>query len=190
VANVNLYWGGTDILKTDDAFVAASVTSATINGTTDVQRNGTTLPRGLYARALRTANKTGITTESGVLRLNVTFLANRAYSVVSMGSLSSTLNEAAQVGINLKVDLTGANATTSSTAFSSWVDNTMAGTGQSTYTTEFVYNTAGSNISASILLAARRIAGSGTMGIAGPVTFPEIWIFDVGPSVTQTGVDI
>lgn len=197
--NVNLYWGATDQLKTDDQFSANSLIATTtitattaVNGTTDVQRGGVSLGRGLLFRGKRTAAKTLVAgTETGALRLNATLLANRSFFIVSMGSVSSTVNEAAQVSNLFRFNTTGSNASTSDASLGGWTGPTIAGSGAGSYIIQALYTTGGSNVTMSVLLTTRRVSGTGTITIASADGGgPEIWFIDAGPSITQTGTDI
>ena len=149
-------------------------------------------PKGILYRAKRSAAKTTITTESGVVRLDgIATVGGRSYKVTT-GSMKtpSTNNEAAQVTAFLRVDTTGAAATTASTVFGEARITTLATNGAGAGVVEFTYH-APSNQTLSVLLTVTRTAGAGTISAAGPDGVgAEIQVEDLGFTITNTGVDI
>lgn len=185
--DTNLYRSAANTLKTDDSLTVVG----TLRGNTDVQFNGTTMGRGLYKRALRSAAKGSIgATELGALRLNCTLLANRSYLVYSEGSMNSSVNEQAQVRVRIRADYAGSNASTSSAIWGDWEGLTQAGSGTGSYICSFVYMVGGSDVSASFLLTGVRVVGTGTFTLSGLAAAPEIFVIDLGPIPSNDGTDI
>jgi hypothetical protein len=149
-------------------------------------------PKGIVYRAKRSATKTGITTEVGVVRLDsITITSGRAYRITTGGmGLNSSVSEQAQIVARLRVDTTGAAATTSSTALGFDAVNTLAGSGSGAGEVEFHYY-ASSSVTMSVLLTVVRSAGAGTITCTGPdAAGAEIVVEDLGLTVAASGTDI
>lgn len=66
-----------------------AVTGTTLNGTTDVQRNGVSLPRGYVGSATINADVSASTTEVAALSVTFTAVAGRRYKVIFTGPYSA-----------------------------------------------------------------------------------------------------
>ena len=147
--------------------------------------------RGLLAYGDRQSNSTGTTTITGVLRLDSKQLrAGRHYE---LGTSSLRLTGGVNDGVTatLRITTDGTTPTTSSTAL-------LTGSAQCTSNAIFenvtlrgLY-TPSADLLLSVLLCVARTTGSaGNASIGGDATYPiQLWIVDLGESVSDTGVDI
>jgi hypothetical protein len=145
----------------------------------------------IIARARRTTTSTTTTTEVGVLRLDdIPIKANRTYHIIT-SSLQVTSSGATDgLSANMRYTTDGSTPTTSSTILNysrDGQDNSTTGMSQ----VVSVSYTPTVDETLSLLLSIQRVSGSGNAQISGSATNPiEILVIDLGPDVTDTGVDI
>lgn len=148
------------------------------------------LPLGVLARARRETSSTTTTTEVGVLRLDdVLVYLGRSYRVswAALGD-SSVANDVIQANARYTTD--GSTPTTSSTIMQLTTDLQVNASTSVSLNGEVVY-TPTADETLSVLLSAQRTAGTGSVGLIGSATFPiQLVVEDVGPDVTDTGVDV
>lgn len=148
---------------------------------------------GLFrARARRETNSTTTTTEVGVLRLDsIPLMLGRTYLLYTGTVLgdSSVANDA--VNTLLRIDTTGAAATTASTAAHQCPDVQVNAASPVNLALMVSHTPAAANEILSVLLSVSRAVGSGSVGLIAGATFPiELFVEDKGPDVRDTGVDI
>jgi hypothetical protein len=152
-------------------------------------------PAGIIGYANRTSNKS-FTTVTGYLRLDsIPLVSGRAYLVMAQ-NIRVSISVAAGATDHLKFaithDLTGATAGTGSTELG------RAEASFPSYGTTFndtipavlgwVFPT--SDVTASFLLTATRVAGSGTYAVQADTPGINLIVSDMGLAVADTGTDI
>lgn len=145
----------------------------------------------LVARGRRTTSSTASASEQSVLRIdNVPVVSGRVYYITTNPLLVDT-SVANDIGrVNLRIDETGAAATTASTQITSGQQRledatngrqVMAGTSRSASATGLW----------SILMSTSRVSGSGNISLVGASTLPiELFVYDCGEDPGDTGVDL
>lgn len=136
--------------------------------------------------AQRTTTSTSTTTEQGVLRLDsMDLMAGRSYRIWTspLNLLSSVTNDIVSAIFRAN---TAGTATTSSTQIASVAQKTDS-SHPPAVCMDILYQTS-SAVTVSLLLSVARLAGTGNASIFGSLT--EIYVADLGPSLTDTGVDI
>ena len=147
----------------------------------------------VIARAYRSTNSSGTTTEVGVVRLDDTpITAGRLYRVYtnSVGVDSSVANDG--VRLNLRYTTDGTTPTPSSTVLtiSQTIQTNIAA---AEYVVVDATYTPASNETLSVLLTVSRATGSGTVlatggsGAPGPI---ELYIEDMGDDPGDTGTEL
>lgn len=156
------------------------------NELNDALKAGTVIARGR-----RETNSTANSAEQGVLRVdNIPVVNGRLYYVTTNPiQIDSTVtNDICRA--NLRIDETGAAATTSSTTIALTQLRQTDGT-QSEQTMVGVLRAASADGLWSVLLTTSRPAGTGNVSLVGSATVPiDLIIFDCGEDPGDSGVDI
>lgn len=152
-------------------------------------------PGGVIAQGIRTSNKT-FTTVTGYLRVDgVALLDDRAYMVIAHNlridiSAGAAAND--HYKFEIRQDLTGAAATTSSTEIArSELTSASTSTAQDDSFPPcigWVFPTA--DVTGSFLLTATRTAGSATVAVQADTGGILLSVIDMGLAVADTGVDV
>lgn len=141
--------------------------------------------------AQRSAVKTGITTESGVLLSRTAAKANHRYLIMTGGlTIASSVNEAAQVAAAFRSTSDGSTPTTASLLTMQSLITTQAGTGGGSCVLVGIWGPLTFDHTISLLLTCRRIVGAGTLALSDSSgSAPNYGVWDLGVTVPNTGID-
>lgn len=173
------------LLRQDATYLALGAT----RNATGVAYGG---PSRLVRRGARTTNSTAAAAEQPVLRVdNIPLVMGNQYfaHVPSVNMASTVAND--RGNLNLRLNTAGV-ATTASMLFQISNSNLLpASATGSLMTIGGSFTSAVNSASGSVLLTHSRFAGAGNISLQGGVQFPiELLIYDLGPDVGDTGVDL
>ena len=137
----------------------------------------------------RSAAKSGIAADSGLVGVEWTGLTGHMYYVTSTIMLiSSTVNEILQFGITLRIAFDGTlSAAGVGTQFGSYLGSTIASTGGGAGMVDGVYTPARDQ-KLSVSTSVRRIVGAGTVTASdGAGGGPQIIVYDLGKALPNRG---
>lgn len=143
------------------------------------------------ARGRRVTNSTAAAAETSVLRVDdIPVVNGRLYHITTnpLQIDSTVANDICR--INLRIDETGADATTASTVMA-LTQLRQTDAAQSEQTMVGAVRPASANGLWSVLLTTSRPAGTGNISLVGGATIPiDLLVIDLGPDPTDTGVDL
>lgn len=144
--------------------------------------------RRIHRRGQRTATKTGITAEAGVLRVdNIPVLEDYAY-MITISNFGIDGAAATDVGlIRIRYDITGAAATTASTQLSA-IRLTVDSATEYPIMPFMAFYFPATDHDLSLLMTAQ--ATVGTIGILPDSSGLDLVVIDLGPDPGDSGVDI
>ena len=144
----------------------------------------------LIAYGRRSAAKSGITADSGLVGLEWAGIQGHMYYVTStVMTIASTLNEILQFGITLRLAADGVLASTAhGTQFGNYLGSTIAGTGGGAGVVDGVYTPPTDIPVVSVCTSIRRIVGGGTVTASdGGGGGPQILVYDLGIALPNKG---
>lgn len=149
------------------------------------------LPGQVIARGLRVSSSTAASAETGVLRVDdIPVTSGRLYYIATNPMSIDTSVSADTVRVLLRIDETGADATTASTTIAL---NQRVLTNAASAETIIVgtYRAASASGTWSVLLSHVRQTGTGNVQLVGGATTPiELFVIDCGVDPGDTGVDL
>jgi len=189
-ANVGWIQGYNPVIG-DNVLIAVNGQSWTILGAT-AAKPGVGVGMRMIMFAQRSAAKSGITAEVGVVRGVCQVKAFHRYYITSTGlSVGSTVNEVMQWQALIRGTTDGTIPIAgSSPNFGLWIGDTDAGNGGGAGTPDGMYAPP-QDQTLNLLLCARRIVGTGTLAISSADgAGPRIVVYDTGISLPNTGIDV
>lgn len=144
-----------------------------------------TTKTGVVGYGNRNSDKTGITAESPILRVDgIQLVAGKRYRVSTTSRPVSTVPTDTW-SVRLRMDTTGAAATVASTQ----LGGIAGGTSNSPHCNHFATYAPTSNVTASVLVTLARGSGTGTFGANIDLTL-ELIVEDIGADPGDTGIDL
>lgn len=145
----------------------------------------------VIARGKRESTSTPAATEQSVMRVDdIPFKSGHAYWVGTNSFLADTTAANDVARVRLRMDVTGADATTASTQFANWNNTIDNATDGNCGTVGGIYVPAGDE-TGSVLITTVRQSGTGNISIVASATAPlELFVIDLGFDPGDTGVDL
>jgi hypothetical protein len=143
-------------------------------------------------RGRRETNSTAAAAEQPVLRVDDISLTMGNLYFVHMPSANLAGNTAADRGnVMLRLSTAGIATVASTQIQASNTGALLASVAGSSITAGATFTSTVNSTTASVLLSTQRFVGAGTVFLQGGPTFPiELLIYDLGPDIGDTGVDL